>query len=341
MESTSRVIITYGASATYKSSNLEMLARSLYEQTGKPSRLVSAEASSLQIFQPLVDVGIVDPLYINTAKNPLHVMSFITDGMWPTLVGEKRQWMLTESGKIAAYFFEGMSSISELFLGDISGTKQRKIAQDVVGAFEEGCNCNATVRDNLGRLAHKEDCHVKKFAHAAPSHYGFVQNEILRQLKASSMLPVDYTVWSAHEAVGEEADTRKPIRGPGLVGKAKTASVQKYCGTLLHFEGYSRTKQEPNQQPITETKVRAWYQRHPDKDFATIEYPAKVTMPAMQLEKLEKKYPGGFFEPGREHGLDEFVRAQEEILESEAEDLEGWKAQVDNKFKEEPCQKKS
>ena len=346
MKSISKVIIIYGNTGTYKTSQLEKLARYLYEKTGKPGRLISAEASSFQIFQPLVEVGIVEPLYITGHKDPLTLMRWvICDGMWPVTVNGKWQWGKTAPNSVSAYFIEGLSSFSESILED-QCTKQRKLSMDVVGAFEEGCNCDAEKRNDkhpvTGRLEHTKECRVQKFSHAGRSHYGFAQNVLIQLLNNCPSLPAEYVVWSAHEALGEEKDTRKPIRGPGIGGSAKTDSVQKYCGTLIHCEMYTRpgpalTAEQctAGLQPTTEAKVRMWYKSHPDKDFANVEYKAKTTVPSMELAKLEAKYPGGFFVPGREHGLDEFVRAQEEILAGKTEDLEGWKVKVDEKFKEE------
>ena len=342
MELTSKVGILYGGSASYKTTNFEYLARSLYERTGKPSRLVSVEASSFQIFQPLVDIGVVEPLYIAGHKDPLTLLRWLMGGQWPTeMAGGEWSWKPTPPGKLSAYFFEGLSSSSELLLDD-QCSKHRKISEKVVGAFEEGCSCGAVDRnskDEFGRYKHAKDCRYEMFGHAAKSHYGFVQNELIRLLTACQSLPSEYIWWSAHEAMGEEKDTRKPIRGPAIGGSAKTDAVQKYCGTLIHCEMYSRVapmtaeQKQGGEMSTTESKVRMWYKSHPDKDFPNIEYKAKTTVPAPELHKLEKEYPGGFFVPGREHGLDEFVKAQEDVIAGRTEDLEGWKAGIDEKFK--------
>lgn len=319
-----KVILLYGESGLYKTTNAMFAAKWLYEQYGLPIRVVTAEASSSKIFEPLVAVDAAQFFYIGAAKNPLPTLRHFIAGDVP----KDGKWAKSEP--CGGYIFEGLSTFSEMVMEDLR-TKQRQIGQDVVGKFEEGCTCGAKPRPD-GTADHAPGCAVEKFANAAQSHYNFVQGEMLRNLKASAGLPAPYVIWTAHEAASEDMDTRAPIRGPALVGKKKVNEVQKYVSALLHAEGYS-TQTKKDGLTYTEQIVRVWFQRHPDLKYANIEYPAKTTLPADRIPDLLKAFPGGFFQPGLAGGLDKFLATEKALSQASTNTLAEWKAKIDAQTK--------
>src|ERR1700750_3062448 len=65
-----RLIMDYGDSGDGKSTRAHSFARYYYSKTGKKVRLVASEDSSKQVFQDLIDAGIVEATFI-PANAPL------------------------------------------------------------------------------------------------------------------------------------------------------------------------------------------------------------------------------------------------------------------------------
>ena len=317
-----RTIILYGDSGLGKTTNAVEFAKLAYETTHKPVRLITAEGSSTIPFAPLINVGAVLPLYLMNAKTPLPAIRRLSRGDWPTK-DDKGAWKWSPwDGSAGAYIIEGLTSLSELLLENQRDT-QRMMAEQREKAFTE-----AEGGENFS------------FAKSSMSNYDFVQCEMLRNLKAFGGLPVWRVLWTGHENKGEDEDTKMAIRGPGLVGKAKTGIVQKYCSVLLHLEGYNEVK------PFTEgtqklssvtTRRRIWFTPHPDQLFDKITYPSKVTLPVDRLAELQQQFPHGYFEPSLKDGvlvnsLAEFIRAEDKLVQGATDKAAAWKAGIDNEM---------
>jgi hypothetical protein len=199
---------------------------------------------------------------------------------------------------------------------------QRKIGQEPVGVFTED---NA----ELGIVAEQ----VEKFCNPAQAHYGFTQFEAYDWVQAANSLPVARVMWTSLEYAGEEEDTRNPIRGPQVIGKAVTNAVPQWFGDCIHMEQYQSPKEvaPPGQPKLTvlETTVRAWFVKHADAKFSNITYPAKPRVPVEQIPELMKRFPGGFYVPDLVKGLDEFLQVEDELLGKGASSAIAWKEKID------------
>jgi hypothetical protein len=82
-----RVIMDYGSSGDGKSTRAHSFARFYFMRTGKPIVLIAAEDSTKAVFQDLIDVGIVVPIFLTSSKTPLSVYERIVEGELP-LPGE-------------------------------------------------------------------------------------------------------------------------------------------------------------------------------------------------------------------------------------------------------------
>jgi hypothetical protein len=308
-----RTGILYGDSGLGKSTNLAEVAKKMYELTGKPVRLVAFEDSSKTVFQPLIDAGIVEAVFVSKARQPLVVLRRLGRGEWPVFAenGEFKSWRpASEAANYSAYIIEGLTSGAESVLED-QRENHRMMREQKGDAFEIG---------------------GEKFAVASQTAIYFTQAEMIRAIKAFGMLPVDRVFWSAHEAKGIEEDTKIPIRGPGIVGSAATDKVRKYVGLLLHIEGV----------PNPSTKIvepRIYYGRHADPNFPQVFYPAKTTIPLVKVEELKKLYPNGYFEPRLQNGrlvnsLADFIEVEIRLVREATESLAKWKAEVDAKRKQ-------
>jgi hypothetical protein len=319
-----KTVIAYGDSGLGKSTNFRYAAQWLYELTGLPVRLISAEDSSKQIFEPLIQIGVVEPLFLTKSLNPIPTLRHLSRGEWPVFehpgdfiqAGQIIKGWSPWDNSCSGYVIEGLSSIAEQIQEDCR-EKGRFLGEQKENTYTEGGETITLA----GRFS-----------------YGFVQLEVIRLLRGFAMIDgIERVFWSAHESKGVEEGSNLQIRGPQLVGSAKTGSVQKYCGLLLHFDGYPTTVKR-GELSVIETRVRLWFQRHPDLQFTHISYPAKTTLPVEALARLHEKFPGGYFEPRLEGGkltpnLADFLAFERSIVSVSTDELAEWKRQVDANLK--------
>jgi len=324
--------LIYGDSGTWKTTNLGFAAKYLYERTGgKIIRLISADGGKWKPVEPLVALGIIEPFYVAEVPAPLVLIRKLSIGYWPDKL-HNGYWD-AKTGKllpptpevwkrVGGYLIEGLTSLSDVEMEDLRD-KQRKIGEDSVGNFTES-----------GPGGSGDE----KFAANCRAHYGFVQREMLARLKSFSALPCDRVLFSAHEAKGTDEDTQAAIRGPALTGQKGTDKVPKEVGDCIHFEQY--VKDVTEEDPITkgkftykQTSVRAYFMSHPDPVFKDILYKCKPRVPPETVGQLLAKYRGGFFEPTTEHGLDEFLRFEDELLTRATDGQRKWKEAIDLQIK--------
>ncbi len=289
-----KTLILYGDSGLGKSSQLATAAEWLYEQHRKPIRLVSAEDSSKTIFEPLILAGIVEPLFITKSVNPVSTLRRLSRGEW--YVGDKWQ---EPDGNYCAYIIEGLQSIAEQLQEDCREKGRFLGEQKESAVMEDGIMVALP-----GRFS-----------------YNFVQLEMLRLIKSFAMIPgIVRVLWSGHETKGVEEGTNTQIRGPALVGTAKTASVQKYCGALLHLDGYSQIMGR-GQEATVQIKRRIWFDRHPDPQLPVVQYPAKITLPPVAVPFFRKRFKESYFdsvltEDGRlTPNLADFLQAEKDAVQ--------------------------
>jgi len=200
----------------------------------------------------------------------------------------------------------------------------RKISEEVVGSFA------------ITMPGMKGD----KFGANNRSHYGFVQREILGMLRRVPNLPVDRVLLTAHEAVGEEEDTKKPIRGPAVVGKAITSRLLRDVGMVLHHESYDAQEKvqvkAKDGKPASEitrmaTSVKMFFESHPDPLYQNVYYLAGPRVPPESLGKIYERWPQGYLEPGKGYGtggLDDYLRLEDELATGADDEMEAWKKKV-------------
>jgi len=309
--------LIYGDSGTFKTSNSGYFARYVHRVTGKRIRYIGMDGGGCDPIRPLIRAGIIEPFFLltgNSQDKPLPVIRRIAQGWWPDEM-EDGIWvgkLLVDQGKtlrdeVGGYIIEGLTSDSDIVLEDLR-SKHRSTAEQVVTPFEE------TVGGQKER-----------FGMSCRGHYNFAQQEVLRHIRLFGNLPVSRVLFTAHEAKGEDEDTKAPIRGPGLAGKAKTDKVPKEVGECLHFEMQIETvnAKGPDGKLYTtlRPKVLAYFQAHPDPIYKKLTYPAKPRIPAQMIPKLLERWPAGFFVPGLEKGLDEFLEFEDELMTEATEQI--------------------
>lgn len=306
-----KTLAIYGESGSWKTTALFHAACYLYKKYKKKIRMITAEEWNPP-FGSLVEAGIVDLIEFNPnvgKGEPLSTLVKLSRGWWPNTA---RDTMLplghaeNDIKNVCAYFVEGLTSISDVLLSD-DCAKGRKHSEDIVGKFTEG---------------------GLNFGSPSRSSYGFVQRHFLDRFGDFRALPVERVIFTAHESKGEDEDTKDPIRGAGLAGKAATDAVNRKVGGMIHFEVYSEETIDARKISTVTNKVKAFFVTHPDKKFANVKYKCKPRIDSLLWPELMKRYPGGYFEPTIEHGLDKYLEAEDQIEAQAIEMRRKWKEEV-------------
>lgn len=263
-------VLIYGDSGVGKSTHLAHAAEWLVNRYGKPVRVVTIEPSSTIVFEPLVAQGKVELVFITPNDSVFRALRRLSKGEWPSEQGW-RSW----DGSVCAYIIEGMQSLGEALLEECRRNGYFKGEQKEVSVALEG----------------------EFVIPASRSMYGVAQSELLDTIRGFSALPgLNYVLWSTHESKGIEEDTAAQIRGPALVGTARTASVPKYFSIVLHIDRFSRPV-GTGENRIIESRRRVWLTSHPDPQQPHIHYPAKVVLPVASIPLFEQRFPQPYFDP--------------------------------------------
>lgn len=332
-------LLLYGPSGSYKTANLGFAALWLYRRTGLRTRLISADGGGWKPLQPLIDAGIVDAWQISTLDHILPVTRKLSKGMWPTVREVKdaktgkiekavvlapttpEQW-----ARIGAYAIEGVTSVGDSWMKNLTA-QGRAISQDVVALWNE----------TTGMAAPGQTEEVEKFGAPSQSHYGFVQNEMPIILGAFRSLPVAWNWWTAHEARGEDDSLgmKTTVLGPSIAGKKAIGKLPAWVGGMIHADTVSVDVSAQGGQPARkESRVRYYFQNHPEPDLPGKSWPAKSRLAAQAIPALLKRFPGGWFEPTTEGGLDLYLQAEMELQGSLTERFKAEVEEVEARLKE-------
>lgn len=298
--------MVYGETGTFKTSNVGRFARYIYEKTGKPTRLVSADGGGWMPVQAEIDAGIIDALRIVEAEQPLPLLRKLGQGYWP--VDGKLQ--LSSLDTVGAYAVEGLTSIPMLLLRHLVKTG-RKVSEEVIGKFEEQIEVDGKKVSEF-------------FSAPSRSHYGFIQNFTLDMLASFRALPVERVLFTAHEGKGSDDITNQMVYGPATVGKAITDRIPSEVGDLLHFyavpvsAGAGKSKLE----------VRCYLDKHPDTQTQII-WPAKTRLQPEQLGEFSKKWPEKCFPLTLDQGIEAYLQFQDDSRLNTGATTADWKASID------------
>lgn len=287
-----RLIMDYGDSGDGKSTRAHSFARYHYIKSGLKVRVIASEDASKQVFQDLIDAGIVEFTFI-PPMSPLPYYERLMEGEWPVegefdeytqkiggkdVVKKKQRWQKRSEwdGAVSAYIVEGLSTISENILDYLRETG--RFPREQSDSFADD-----------GRT----------FMAASQTAFGFTQSEGQKLLKLSGALPVERVLWTSHEAKGKDEMDGSVVRGPKLVGSAATNTVRKLVGVLLHTDR-------------VDGQIRCYFENHPDQLAPKVTWKAKVTTSPILAKEFKAKYPQGFFVPSLPNGT--YVGAKDGLI---------------------------
>lgn len=327
-------LLLYGPTGSYKTSQVVEFAKYVWEKTGKMTRVVTAEPAGVDILNPAIQAGMIEPLYINKLSQPRSLLAKIRRGDWsvavdaarnPTNDMDKAVGYMTlptppeKAARIGGYAFEGCTSIGELCLYDLADKNAPKM--DVDGKSLPNA-IEMQDKTGLRGTGYWEDGVV--LGGTSQSQYGAAQKDVLQLLKeAPSALykaskgSVQYCMFTAHESKGLDKETMTPMYGPGVVGQAATARIGKEIGTMLHLEPGWKEVPAQGGGKVRVRVVRAFFRDHPDTENPNILWTAKPRIPptAQAIAELDKRFPGGFFELSLqpEQTLYHFLKFQDQL----------------------------
>jgi hypothetical protein len=331
------LILVYGGTGSFKTAQLLFLAKYAYKRWGKRTRLASCDGGGWKPLEPACDAGLIQAWGISSLENPRSVLRKVSQGFWPRLIGIPPKLVLAQDmkelvDKIAVEALEGLTSVSNIIMRDALN-KQLIVAGDQRG--EKGA-IQFDEKIQVAGLDGKELTQTEKYSFATQGNYNDAQRAAFDFCTNLRSLPIPLVYLTALEARGEEEDTRKTIIGPAVIGKAMTAQVGAWVGDQIHAEDYFVEEDDPSDKPPTGvdpkvykrrkkqiTKARYWFIRHPDPVTGML-FPAKPRVSPDQIPRLLEVYPGGYFEPTPDAGIDVYLEVVDKLQAAASGGLREW-----------------
>lgn len=330
----------YSGTGRRKTSQVKWFAHYIAETTGKSTFLLSADGGGWAPCQPEVDAGMIIPYRLETSTLPLVLLRKISQGYWPEDMQETRPEKINlvpiDWEKIGGIAVEGWSSISQVIMRYLP---------------DKNVNIAGEDRSKLGTF--KLPIHVQgsleqeSYASNSRGDYGFTQNMLYGLVMNFGSLPCSYVLYTALESKTED-DDRSTIYGPAISGKKATAQCGSWVGDLIHAQDYPMVKVvkapnpaggEPIDVQVIDMSVRFYFRAHLDPSTG-LPFPAKPRVTPEKLGELEKRFPGGYFEPqpdGRD-GFGEYLKELDRLSAEQGDSLKGWREKMDSKLRPKAAQ---
>lgn len=328
----------YGPTGTYKTTQVKRLAHYLAKKTGKATLLLSTDGGGWEPCQPEVEVGMIKPYRCETANLPLVLLRKISQGYWPRNVEETDPERIDlepiDWNEHAGIAVEGLTSISQVVMrylpdkGISVGGEDRKKANSNMAFAQAVQVMGQWMPENFGSNTRGD--------------YGFVQNYLYGLVMNFTSLPVDYALFTALESKTED-DDRSTIYGPAISGKKGTAQCGAWFGDLIHAQDYPVASKvlvpDPKdinkkiEQDIIDLTIRYHFKKHLDP-MTGIPFPCKPRVTPEKIADLDKRFPGGYFEPKQDgtDGFDQYLETLDSLAVGQADTLRGWRQRMDEKL---------
>jgi hypothetical protein len=277
----------------------------------------------------------IRPYRCDTATIPLPILRKISQGYWPENPEEpdisKVNFIPVNWLEVGAIAIEGFTSIGAMLM--------RHAADKALNTGEE-----ATSKFSQPIVV---DGHVQQvmFAGNSRSHYNFCQNQLYGMVMNLTSLPVEYILFTGLEKKTDEDGST--INGVAVPGKAITNQIPTWVGDLIHAQDFSiprairvpppgRAAEQCKSDELIDTTVvdmhcRYYFKKHPDP-ITGILFPAKPRISHGAVLELDKRFPGGYFEPSPDSGFDLYLKVIDELTASRGDSLKGWRERIDAKL---------
>lgn len=314
----------YGPTGSFKTTQVKFFSHYIAKVTGKATLLISADGGGWGACQPEIDAGMIVPFHVDSSTAPLAMFRKYSQGFYV----EQGKLVQADFSKIGGYAVEGWTSISQAIMRylpdkniNVGGEDRSKLGGFSQSVMVEGLPVEEHFRSNTR------------------GDYGFVQNQLYGLVMNFNSLPVHYVLYTALESKTED-DDKTTVFGPAIAGKKATAQCGAWVGDLLHVQDYQVVKSvevadpadasKKATQQIADMKVRIFYKKHPDP-VTGIPFPAKPRVVPEKVVELESAFPGGYFEPTVEWGIDRYLAKIDELSASasKSDALTDWRQKMD------------
>lgn len=253
----------------------------------------------------MIDKGIVDYIDFSDSKLALADSRKLALGYWPNENGDLRaeerfraepeEWG-ANGGKIGAYVIEGITSMTDMWLGHM----RRQAQSEKVGVgFKPS-------------WYYEEDEEV--FTGLQEGHYQLPQNEFREQHTGGyRKLPIEFLVWTAHVGKGLDKERGEECYCPKGAGQADNFKIPSWFGDCIHLSRKVFTSRDKEGGPVAEERVVAWFKNHPD-EVGTM-YLAKPRLAPEKYPLLLEVFPAGYVPMDYKNGILKYMLAVDMIRE--------------------------
>jgi hypothetical protein len=330
--------VIYGGTGTRKTTQIKRLAHYIAKKTGKVTLLLSTDGGGWAPCQPEIDAGMIRPYRCETATLPLVLLRKISQGYWPVNTEEtnpeKIDLVPINYDEVGGMGVEGWSSISQVVMRYLPDK-----GISVGGEDRNKVNSNMAFSQAVQVMGQWE---AMSFGSSTRGDYGFLLNYLYGLVMNFNSLPLEYVLHTALEGKTED-DDRSTINGPLIAGKKGTSQCGAWVGDMIHAQDYPVVKKilvpDPQdatkkiEQDMIEMTVRDYFKKHLDPTTG-IPFPAKARVTPEQIGALDKRFPGGYFEPTADgkDGFDEYLQTVDELSTGQTDSLKGWRDRLDQKL---------
>lgn len=329
--------VIYGSTGSRKTTQVKRFAHYIAKLTGKSTLLLSLDGGGWAPCEPEVRAGMIDAYRCETATLPLVILRKISQGYWPTDPNETEPSKINlapiDWSKYGGMACEGWTSIGMVisrYLAD------KGISVGGEDRAKPGSNMMFQLPIHVDNVLVNE-----KFGSTTRGDYKFIQNALHGIVTNMSSLPCEYVLHTALESKTED-DDRSTVYGPAIEGKKGTAQCGAWVGDQIHAQDYSVpvVVKVPNtvtgameDQTVIDTRVRFFFKKHPDP-VTGIMFPAKPRVTPEKVRELDKRFPGGYFEPTADgqDGFDTYLEFLDTLAASQTDELKGWRERMDSKL---------
>jgi len=322
----------YGGTSTFKTTAVSHLAHYIAEKTGKATLLFSADGGGWAPCDEEVRAGMIRPYRCDTATIPLPILRKFSQGYWPENPEEsdisRLNFVRVNWDEVGAIAVEGFTSIGTMLMR-LCADRALDTGQEATSKFTQPIVVDGVVQ------------HVM-FAGNSKAHFNFCQNQLYGMTMNLTSLPVEYVLFTGLEKKTEEDGSS--IMGVAVPGKAITNQIPTWVGDLIHAQDFAVPKtvkvpppgktlaqskpEDLIDQVVMDTVCRYYFKKHPDP-VTQLMFPAKPRVSHGAVRELERRMPGGYFEPTPDEGFDKYLKVIDELTAGRADSLKGWREKMD------------
>jgi hypothetical protein len=212
-----KTILLYGRTNSGKTAQIGVLAEHIFKQTGKRTRLYTADRGGIHTVEPYIKLGIIEPVEIGDSDPWI----FLNKSVRGCLRDKDGKWVPGVSEAVGMYAFESMRSFAEALMASMAS----KAANNVnIGG---GSNISFQIAAEGETL---------KVSGSNMAHYGVAQARMTEEIWASQRLPAPYILWTSSVSKDEDTTAAGKILGPDVVGKALTAEVPRWFNQTFRLD---------------------------------------------------------------------------------------------------------